>query len=200
MYAVATSLTRNDLRILRSGPLWQAVRASSAIPGLLPPFVQPDGEVLIDGALIDNTPVTSMRDLKPGPNLAFSIAKRADWRIRTDYATLPGRLGALKKLLSRRHGVRFPGPFSVLTRTMMVNSEHRGAQTERRSDVFMPITPMPGMGFLDWGKGRAQFEAAYRQTSDAIETAARTGTAESPLGALHEVAHHLGREPYWHAS
>lgn len=192
MYTVATSLTRNDICILRSGPLWQAVRASSAIPGLLPPFVQPDGEVLIDGALIDNAPVTSMRDLKPGPNLVFNIAKRTDWRVRTDYAALPGRAGALKKLLSRRHGVRFPGPFSVLTRTMMVNSERRGARTQRGSDIFMSIAPMHGMGFLDWGKGRAQFEAAYRHTVNAVE-AAQTGTAHSRISALHSIADHLGR-------
>ena len=41
--AVATNLSTHNLELIRSGLLWQAVRASSAIPGLLPPFYTPRG-------------------------------------------------------------------------------------------------------------------------------------------------------------
>ena len=56
-FAVATNLTRNEPVCIRSGPLWHAVRASSAIPALLPPVISRDGDMLVDGCLLENVPV-----------------------------------------------------------------------------------------------------------------------------------------------
>jgi Predicted esterase of the alpha-beta hydrolase superfamily len=48
------------LELIQSGLVWQAVRASSAIPGLLPPFYTKGGTMLVDGCLIDNVPLEPM--------------------------------------------------------------------------------------------------------------------------------------------
>jgi NTE family protein len=53
---VAASLSTGQARWFSSGPLADAVLASSALPGLLPP-VSVDGEALIDGAAVDVVPV-----------------------------------------------------------------------------------------------------------------------------------------------
>ena len=98
-FAAATSLTDNALKLVRSGPLWKAMRASSAIPALFPPIVMDNGEVLIDGGLMDNAPLGPMRDLKAGPNVLLNISRAPDWRVMSDYRKLPGRLGAWRKLL-----------------------------------------------------------------------------------------------------
>jgi NTE family protein len=42
--------------IFTSGPLWKAVWASCAIPGIFPPFVE-DKRILIDGGTINNIPI-----------------------------------------------------------------------------------------------------------------------------------------------
>ena len=174
-FAVATSLTRNDLVVLRRGELWRAVRASSSIPAVFPPLVAEDGEVFIDGAFIDNVPVETMRSLKPGLNLVLSLHSKTDWRIDTDYDTLPGRAGALKRLLLGPLGrrVRFPGIFSIMTRSMIVNSERRLADTDHGADIFLPIHPPKGMGFLEWGRGRELFDLTYRRTAQALEEGSR---------------------------
>src|SRR5690606_26256292 len=52
-FAVSSNLTTGAVRIHRSGLVRDALRASSALPGILPPVVQ-DGEVLVDGAVLDN--------------------------------------------------------------------------------------------------------------------------------------------------
>jgi NTE family protein len=98
-FAIATSLTRNDLHAIRSGPLWRAIRASSAIPAVFPPMVLDDGEVLIDGGLMDNAPLGPMRDLKPGLNVVMNIVRAPDWRVKTPYAALPGRGGAIRRMV-----------------------------------------------------------------------------------------------------
>ena len=75
--AVATNLSTHNLELIRSGLLWQAVRASSAIPGLLPPFYTPEGAMLVDGCLIDNVPLAPMHQLKSGPNLVVHFGEPA---------------------------------------------------------------------------------------------------------------------------
>ena len=53
---VAAELSTGEARWFASGPLRDAVLASAALPGLLPP-VEVDGRVLIDGAAVDVVPV-----------------------------------------------------------------------------------------------------------------------------------------------
>jgi len=192
-FAVATSLTRNDLSVLRSGALWRAVRASSAIPAVFPPMVLPDGEVLIDGAYIDNVPVETMRELKPGPNLVMSLESKKNWRVHTDYGALPGRAASLGRLVAgpMMKKVRFPGIFSIMTRSMIVNSERRLATIDPGQDVFLPVRPLPGMGFLDWTKGRRLFEDTYARAAEALD--AEAGSA-SGLALLHRTAARLSSD------
>jgi NTE family protein len=56
-------LTGTELR-LSSGPLVEAVMASAAIPGIFP-AVEWDGRLLIDGGVVNNTPISHALDLRP---------------------------------------------------------------------------------------------------------------------------------------
>jgi NTE family protein len=179
-FAAATSLTTNSLKLLRDGPLWRAMRASSAIPAMFPPIVMPDGEVLIDGGLMDNAPLGPMRDLKAGPNVLLNISRGTDWRVMSDYNELPGRAGALRKLLlPGGKKFRFPGIFSILSRTMVVNAERVMADLDRRDDVVLEMPPLPRMGFLQWGKGRALYKESYRKMTEALEAHPASETPSS---------------------
>ena len=59
---IATDLVTGNRVELKDGPLAEALRASSAIPGLFEP-VRRKGQVLVDGGIVDNLPVDSARDL-----------------------------------------------------------------------------------------------------------------------------------------
>ena len=87
-FAVSTCLASNALHIIRGGPVWKAVRATSSIPGLLPPVYYDDGRMLVDGALLDNVPVRSMRTLKCGPNVVVNFDAEAVKSDVVDYAAL----------------------------------------------------------------------------------------------------------------
>lgn len=54
---VATVLGTGEERWFREGPALPALLASAAIPGVLPP-VNIDGEVLIDGGVVNNVPIS----------------------------------------------------------------------------------------------------------------------------------------------
>jgi NTE family protein len=53
---VTTSLTDGRERWISSGAIVDAVLASAAIPGIFPP-VEIDGELLIDGGVVNNVPI-----------------------------------------------------------------------------------------------------------------------------------------------
>lgn len=54
---VATSLTNGRERWITTGPAVEAVLASAAIPAMFPP-VEIDGELLIDGGVVNNVPIS----------------------------------------------------------------------------------------------------------------------------------------------
>ena len=188
-FAVATSLTRNDLHLIRSGELWRAVRASSSIPALLPPVIQDDGEVLIDGALVDNVPISAMRGLKPGPNLVLNFKKREPWRVRSDYAKMPGRAEAARRTLVRRKNDQwFPSIFSVLSRTMVITSRRLIDETDMGDDVLLEMPTLPKMSFLNWKRGREQFDIAYAAVSELLQ---HSDSSMDPVERIRDVAQHI---------
>lgn len=56
VHVVATSLTTGVERWFSSGPAVDAVLASAALPALLPP-VEIDGDLFVDGGVVDNVPL-----------------------------------------------------------------------------------------------------------------------------------------------
>jgi NTE family protein/lysophospholipid hydrolase len=64
-FCVSTNLNRSSLKIHTSGSLAEAVTASTRAPGIFPPLVI-DGELHIDGGMINNVPVDVMSDFTDG--------------------------------------------------------------------------------------------------------------------------------------
>ena len=88
-FAVSTCLASNTLCLITRGAVWKAVRATSSIPGLLPPVYHEDGRMLVDGSLLDNVPVKSMRALKSGPNVVIGLKSDELRGDTVDYSALP---------------------------------------------------------------------------------------------------------------
>lgn len=73
----AVDVQNGHLLILRNGPLAPALRASSALPGILSP-VKHEGRILIDGGLLNNLPVDVIRTMTLAPVLAVDVAAPHD--------------------------------------------------------------------------------------------------------------------------
>ena len=175
-FAVSTNLSRYGPVVHRTGSVWRAIRASASIPVLLPPVYTGDGDMLVDGCLLDNVPIKVMHDLKAGPNVVVSFKPPELDRFDVDYETLPSR-GALLKLvlnpLRRASLPDAPGLITVLMRALMAN--RRDFLRELHADDISLVPPIAaGTGFLDWHRHGELFQTAYRWTQD--ELSSRTGT------------------------
>jgi len=61
VYVVATDLLKGEAVVMEEGPLWEAIRASTAIPGVFRPWRQGD-TWLVDGAVTSRLPVEIARE------------------------------------------------------------------------------------------------------------------------------------------
>lgn len=69
----AVDISRNRELYLQHGPLMDALTATMAIPGVLPPVIQGDS-ILVDGGVLDPVPVLLARHLAPDtPVIAVSL-------------------------------------------------------------------------------------------------------------------------------
>lgn len=170
-YAVSTNLTRGTLTTLRRGALWEALRASAAIPALLPPVFTPAGEMLVDGCLLDNVPLDAMRAAKSGPNVVIEFRVPQLDHFEISHRDLPDRQKLFWASLTRsgRQALpNAPSPQSVLMRSLMLY--RRELAREITADDVLLAPPIPeGMGHLDWHRHAELRQSAYAYARDELE-------------------------------
>ncbi len=88
-FAVSTNLTDGAYRIHRRGLLRQALRASISLPGILPPVVD-NGDVLVDGAVLNNFPTDVMREFQRGFVVGCDVARAPEGLDASEFVDSPG--------------------------------------------------------------------------------------------------------------
>lgn len=169
-FAVSANITTNRAETLRSGEIWRAIRASVAIPGALPPYVTDQGEVLVDGGIMENVPISATRALKQGPNVIFSLSPTEEWRVRARYHDLPGRWRTMWNVALRRGGQSdYPRIGEVITRSMQVTSGLSFRDAGQGGDLLLLLPEVRGMGLLSFRMARQQEQLGYDHTSRMID-------------------------------
>ncbi|HEX8903006.1 patatin-like phospholipase family protein [Vitreimonas sp.] len=141
-FAVSTDLVAGDVRIHRGGLLRKALRASISLPGILPPVLDGDKGLLVDGAVLKNFPVDVLRDLHRGPIIGVDVARR-DGIDPEDFRDPPGFFGWVAA-----HGFQSAPPIaSLLMRAATLAVD----PWEGRSGADLLIAPEMGdMDMRDW--------------------------------------------------
>lgn len=174
-FCCSSNLSSGQLETHREGPLWLWLRASCAIPGVLPPVCH-RGEVYVDGAVINNLPTDVMHALQPGAMAAVDIG--ADDALRTsieEYETPPWW-----KLLFDFTRHNRPGIFDILIRSGMVNAEL--ASAERRHLVNLLLEPpVSDIGLLDWKSYDRAVDAGYQYALRVIGSQRDSLHEQTPL-------------------
>lgn len=147
---VSTSLTHSERRTHRRGPLGAAIRASVAIPGVLPP-VPADGELLVDGGVLDNLPIGLLtEDEGIGTIIASDVAPTRGPIARDDYGTSVSGWKALRRRVSKGRSP-YPGIVGTLLRSTLVSSTRdRDRHVESGAiDCYLRLD-LRGVGLLEF--------------------------------------------------
>lgn len=142
-FCVSADLTSGHPHLHDRGSLARALRASIALPGILPPVVLGD-RVLVDGAVMRNLPSEIMRDLNNGPVVGIDVTRdRA-----VDAEVLADPPSWWRWLIS---GEWKKGPpiVSILMRAATVTT---GAdlETSRASTDLLVLPHLDGVEIRDW--------------------------------------------------
>jgi len=174
-YCISANLTRAEAVVHERGPLWPAIRASLALPGIFPP-VYAAGDLLIDGAAIDNVPVDVMRGRVGGGRIvAVDVSPEVEPLIIAPFATgLSGWRVLGRRLNPFTAAQPVPGIADVLSRSTGLSQVRSRRALEERVDLLLR-PPVAGLGVLDFKGGIALFETGYRYAAEAI---AKSGLAE----------------------
>jgi predicted acylesterase/phospholipase RssA/CRP-like cAMP-binding protein len=175
-YCVSTNLTKSRLEVHRRGNLALAVRASLAIPGVLPP-VPYGGDLLVDGGVLNNLPFEVMRDDSTiGTIVAVDVAPDLGPRARTDFGMSVSGFRALWESITPGRS-ELPSATSVLLRSMMTGSVRNQRESMEAGSVDLLVTMhLPGIGMLEFERTREVAEAGYAASKDTVAEWAATRT------------------------
>ncbi len=176
---VSADLVSAEELIHDEGELWRALRASLSLPGIFPP-VPGVGNLLVDGATLNNLPVDVMRERIP-----------AGWVVAVDlfpgigpFTRTPGEPAVSGwRELGRRlgHPARLGPPptlgiLDVLSRANALSGVRwqRSTVSGHRIDLHLR-PPLPVVGAFDFKAAAPFVELGYRYT---LESLAASGFAE----------------------
>lgn len=167
--AVSSNLTRRSPQLHTRGPVWAALRASGSLPGIVDPFVQ-DGELLVDGALVDNLPVRVARERLTGRVIAVDVAAAQPMaRVSGDYPSpwreVAGHL--VRPGGKRRRQDPPPGLLELLLQSMLLAS--RTTVERRRLEADLCLRPeLAEFGLQATGLHERIIEAGYVYARDRL--------------------------------
>ncbi|MEO1660964.1 MAG: patatin-like phospholipase family protein [Pseudomonadota bacterium] len=166
-FAVSTNLTDGAYRVHRQGQLRRALRASIALPGILPPVID-DGEVLVDGAVLNNFPTDVMRELQRGFVVGCDVARAPQGLDAREFVNPPGFFGWIAK-----YGLSTAPPIAGLLMRSATVSVNPNSGRELVDTLILP--ELKDIELRDW--------KAYDQAVEAGYTAAMSALKESDLKA-----------------
>jgi len=165
-FCLSSNLTTGAYQLHRRGLLRQALRASIALPGVMPPAT--DGpNVLVDGAVMKNFPADIMRAAHLGPIVGIDVTTA-----RSITAKDVARPSSVWRWIRSGQWRLGPPIVSLLMRTATVSTGRDLAAAREVTDVL--IQPdVSKIEIRDWGAYDEAVEAGYRATIAALDKTTR---------------------------
>lgn len=160
-FCISSNLTSGAYQMHSRGLLRDALRASSAIPGLLPPVIQ-DNNVLVDGAVMKNFPTDIMRRTHLGPVIGVDVTRGRN--ITADDVARPSSVWRWIFSGQWRKG---PPIVSLLLRAATISTGPEMVASREATDLLV-LPQMENVEIRDWEAFDAAVEAGERDMAAAL--------------------------------
>jgi predicted acylesterase/phospholipase RssA len=149
------------------GPIWLWTRASSSVPGIMPP-VTLQSELLVDGGVLNNLPVDIVRSRCTGTVVAVDVSHQANLQLDApDETAVMSGWPLLGRQLRRRSGSA-AGIMQILTRTTTLSSVQNLAMVRAHTDLYIR-PPVESVSPFDWAGIETTVEVGYRYTLERLK-------------------------------
>ncbi|MBI3895677.1 MAG: cyclic nucleotide-binding domain-containing protein [Acidobacteria bacterium] len=176
-FCVSANLTQATTNVHLSGPLRRAVRASMSIPGVAPPLCE-NGNLIVDGGVLDNLPGDVMRRHVGGKVIAVDVSPQKDLAIDPQYQQTPSSASLLwNRVNPLSKPIHIPSILAIMMRTMMLTSAYNSKLAMQNADIY--IRPaVDQFGIFEWRSLDKIVEAGYCRAQEELaawQKRAKTG-------------------------
>ncbi|MEE2525163.1 patatin-like phospholipase family protein [Hyphobacterium sp. HN65] len=169
-FCVSSNLSNGRPFIHRSGTLRNALRASIAIPGILPPVIEGEN-VLVDGAVFTNFPSEQMKAFHRGCSAGCDVT-RAKGVNPADFQDAPGFFGWV-----RQHGLNELPPIASLLMRSATAGVMVGKHQAYREAVDLLVLPDTDTDLRQWKRFEETIDAGRRAAEFALSELSRDEAA-----------------------
>ena len=157
-FCISCNLDNGSTNLHESGYLPEALRASAALPGIIPPAVV-NQRLTIDGAVVNNLPVDVMRQ-KPVSRI---VAVDLTWaeQMEVDYQTVPSPWAIFRGRylpFSRRH--RVPSLANIMLKATLLGTLERVREQGKQADILLN-PPVRRFGLMEVKSFEKIVQAGY---------------------------------------
>ncbi|GAB2838568.1 cyclic nucleotide-binding and patatin-like phospholipase domain-containing protein [Pseudoduganella ginsengisoli] len=173
-FAAACNLSKGITTVQDRGPLWRAVLASNSPAGLFPPVLD-KGDLLVDGAILENVPVEAMR-VRLGTPLEKRRGNGTIIAIDVDVREGPGADPSLNRLSVWKTVKGYFSPNANPTpsiASILYSAGHIGGAAQRgrtiaQADHYLE-PPVAEFSLMGYARSREIAEVGYRYAIEKIE-------------------------------
>lgn len=165
-FCVSSNLSRAEVVVHDRGPLWKWTRSSSAVPGVTPP-VSWNGDLLVDGGVLNNLPADIMRLRCRGSVVAVDVSAAVELRTTADVTEISGWPPLMRALNPMDTSAAFPNIVRILSRTATLSSVHNQGAMEDVADLYLH-PPTDHVDPLNWSAIDDVVDTGYRYAHDLI--------------------------------
>jgi len=160
-FAVASNLSSGETCVMRRGSVVRMLQASAAIPGLMPPIIE-DGDVLVDGGVMNNLPCDVLDADRRGPIIGVDVT-----RYRMQDMSVSKSKEWLRRLFAPPNYVG-PGIVSTLLRAATVGGNFLTKNERDHADLVLD-PPLQAVDIRDWKSFDRAIEVGYRHAMERME-------------------------------
>lgn len=167
--AMSTNLTTAEVVEHHSGPLGTAIRASVSLPGVFPPVVS-NGDLLVDGGVLQNLPVDPLRN-DPGIKTIIAIDVTPPGGMRAPDGYDHGiEVGDIARGLVRRRRNPWPALAQTVVASMLVGSAkaRQAALDDDAIDIYLSLN-LSGIKLFDFASITAAIERGRAETETILD-------------------------------
>ena len=165
-FCLSCNLDDGSMNLHEHGSLVDAICATAAIPGILPPALV-NRRLAVDGAVINNLPIDIMQQKPVGEIIAVDLSSQKQYEM--DFEQMPSPWAILKgRYLPFAPRYRLPGLATVMLKATELGTLGRLRELAQQADLLL-TPPVRQFGMTDVKAFDRVVEAGYRHAREELE-------------------------------
>lgn len=170
-FVTTSNISTSRLMVHDRGPIWKYIRGTSSVPGVFPPVIE-NGEMLVDGGLINNLP-TDVMSQRPdiGTVIALDVSGSPDPPYDADpyISSLDGWKVFWSRINPFSKPIEVPGMGRVMMGVAMISNGAAIEITRNLADFYARLEP-GAIGLFEFESYQKSADNGYRSATEIFAT------------------------------